>query len=101
MYKREKNEIEIILLLTIFVLSKWPLLLTLVNDPDRICRSSGCDVRECRVLLHEEVRIGEARHVSPLGEIRMELIWIEMRVTCHGEGSLQLWIFALSMHLCC
>ena len=71
-------------------------LLTSVNDPDktypdRICRSSGCDTCECRVLLPEEVRIGEARHVSPLGEIR-----IEMRVTCHqGEGSLQCPLFNL------
>ena len=41
--------------------------------------------------LPEEVRIGEARHVSPLGEIRMELIRIEMHATCHqGEGSLHL-----------
>ena len=39
------------------------------------------------MLLPEEVRIGEARHVSPLGEIRMELIRIEMCVTCHqGRG---------------
>ena len=32
--------------------------------PDRIWRSSGCDVCECRVLLPEGVQIGEARHVS-------------------------------------
>ena len=58
--------------------------------PDRICRLSGCDVCECRVLLPEEVRIGEACHVSLLKEIRMKLIRIEMRATCHqGEGSLQ------------
>ena len=36
--------------------------------PDRICRSSGCDVCECRVLLPKGVRIGEARHVSPWGK---------------------------------
>ncbi|RVW70025.1 hypothetical protein CK203_059026 [Vitis vinifera] len=33
----------------------------------RICRSSRCDICECRVLLPEEVRIGEARHVYPWG----------------------------------
>ena len=50
-------------------------LLTSVNDPDKHIRivyvghpgvlwqSSGCYVCECRVLLLEEVRIGEARHV--------------------------------------
>nr|CAN62704.1 hypothetical protein VITISV_005099 [Vitis vinifera] len=30
-------------------------------------RSSGCDICECRVLLPEEVRIGEARHVYSWG----------------------------------
>ena len=35
--------------------------------PDRICRSSGCDVCECRVPLLEGVRIGEAHHVSSWG----------------------------------
>ena len=58
--------------------------------PDRICRSPGCDVCECRVLLPEGVRIGESASRVSLGEIRMELIRIEMRVTCNkGEGSLQ------------
>ena len=32
-----------------------------------ICQSSGCDICECRVLLPEEVRIGEARHVYSWG----------------------------------
>ena len=42
------------------------------------------------MLLPEGVRIGESASRVSLGEIRMELIWIEMRVTCHkGEGSLQ------------
>ena len=50
--------------------------------------SSGCDDRECRVLLSEGVRIGE-RAACPLGEIRMELLRIAMRAPCHqGEGSL-------------
>ena len=49
-------------------------LLTSINDPDetypdRICRSSGCDVCECRVSLLEEVWIGEARHVSSWGNL--------------------------------
>ena len=35
--------------------------------PDRICYRTGCDVRECRVLLPEGVRIGE-RITCPLGE---------------------------------
>ena len=65
--------------------------------PDRICRSSGCDICECRVLLPEEVRIREARHMhywrNPDWVIRMRI-----RITCHqemcatwhqGEGSLQ------------
>ena len=54
-------------------------LLTSVNDPDKpirigyvgcpdvIWRSSGCDICECRVLLPEEVRIGEARHAYSWG----------------------------------
>ena len=60
--------------------------------PDRICRSSGCDVCECRVLFPKRVRIGEACHMSswgvrmefdpdinachvfPLGEVQIELI---------------------------
>ena len=49
------------------------------------------------MLFPEEVRIGEACHVSPLGEIRMELIRIEIRVTCHqGEGSLHCVAFRFS-----
>ncbi|RVW50662.1 hypothetical protein CK203_073390 [Vitis vinifera] len=47
--------------------------------PDGIFRSSGCDVCECHVPLPKEVRIGEARHMSSLGEIRMELTRIKMR----------------------
>ena len=35
---------------------------------DRICRSSGCDICECRVPLPEGVRIWEARHVSSWGD---------------------------------
>ena len=31
--------------------------------PDRICYLPGCDVRECRVLLPEGVRIGEQPHI--------------------------------------
>ena len=46
-------------------------LLTLVNDPDNISGqdmlSSRCDVRECRVLLPERVRIRECA-TCPLGE---------------------------------
>ena len=42
-------------------------LLTSVNGPDSICRSSGCDTCECRVLLPKEVRIGEACHVYSWG----------------------------------
>ena len=37
------------------------------GHPDVIWRSSRCDVCECRVLLLEGVRIGEARHVSSWG----------------------------------
>ena len=40
--------------------------------------SSRCDVRECRVLLPERVRIGE-RATCPLRGIRMELIQIAWR----------------------
>ena len=39
--------------------------------------SSGCDDRECRVLLSEGGRIGE-RAACPLGEIRMELLRIAL-----------------------
>ena len=54
-------------------------LLTSVNDPDKhirrgyvgrpdvIWQSSGCEICECRVLLPEEVRIGEASHVYSWG----------------------------------
>ena len=60
-----------------------------VGRPDAMWRSSGCYVRKCRVPLLEGVRIGEARQVSP-GEIRMGVIRMRIRVTCHqGEGSLQ------------
>ena len=64
------------------------------NDPDNTSGydmlSSGCDVHECRVLLPEEVRIGE-RATCPSWWIRMELIRIALRAPCHpGEESLHL-----------
>ena len=46
--------------------------------------------------LPEEVWIGEARHVSSLGEIRMELTRIKMCARCHQEKeSLQCPLFNL------
>ena len=92
-------------------------LLTSVNDPDKhirivyvgrsdaIWRSFGCYVCKCCVPLLEGGRIGEAHHVY-FGEIRMRVIRMRMRATCHkkmcitchqemcatyhqGEGSLQ------------
>ncbi|RVX15456.1 hypothetical protein CK203_009050 [Vitis vinifera] len=57
--------------------------------PDGICQLSGCDVCECRVPLPEEVWIGEARHVSSLGEIRMELTRIKMCARFHCSPRLK------------
>ena len=62
--------------------------------PDRICRSSGCDMAVIRMWC---LRVscaspwgspdrGSAPRIS-LGEIRMELIRIEMRVTCHHRNT--------------
>ena len=52
-------------------------LYALVNHPDNTSGqdmlSSGCDDRECRVLLPKGVRIDQAPHVSSWG-IRMELV---------------------------